>query len=85
MGALLAVRPIPRRDRLVHPLQKNPCSIEYYIFRQKSEASEAILNCGRGGGGGAAWVLSLSLSGGFTPCRHLRPSSGREHTIVCIT
>ena len=25
---------------------------------------------------------SLSLSGGFTPCRHLRPSSGREHTIV---
>ena len=24
----------------------------------------------------------LSLSGGFTPCRHLRPSSGREHTIV---
>ena len=21
-------------------------------------------------------------SGGFTPCRHLRPSSGREHTIV---
>ena len=24
------------------------------------------------------WVLSLS--GGFTPCRHLRPSSGREHT-----
>ena len=26
--------------------------------------------------------LSLSLSGGFTPCRHLRPFSGREHTIV---
>ena len=26
--------------------------------------------------------LSFSLSGGFTPCRHLRPSSGREHTIV---
>ena len=24
---------------------------------------------------------SLRLSGGFTPCRHLRPSSGREHTI----
>ena len=24
----------------------------------------------------------LRLSGGFTPCRHLRPSSGREHTIV---
>ena len=23
-----------------------------------------------------------SLSGGFTPCRHLRSSSGREHTIV---
>ena len=22
---------------------------------------------------------SLSLSGGFTPCRHLRPSSGQEH------
>ena len=22
------------------------------------------------------------LSGGFTPCQHLRPSSGREHTIV---
>ena len=22
------------------------------------------------------------LSGAFTPCRHLRPSSGREHTIV---
>ena len=22
------------------------------------------------------------LCGGFTPCRHLRPSSGREHTIV---
>ena len=27
----------------------------------------------------AGWV---GLSGGFTPCRHLRPSSGREHTIV---
>ena len=26
-----------------------------------------------------SWV---GLSGGFTPCRHLRPSSGREHTIV---
>ena len=24
----------------------------------------------------------VGLSGGFTPCRHLRPSSGREHTIV---
>ena len=24
----------------------------------------------------------FSLSGSFTPCRHLRPSSGREHTIV---
>ena len=24
------------------------------------------------------------LSGGFTPCRHLRPSSGREHTIVLL-
>ena len=24
----------------------------------------------------------FDLSGGFTPCRHLRPSSGREHTIV---
>ena len=22
----------------------------------------------------------LSLSGGFTPCQHLRPSSGREHS-----
>ena len=29
----------------------------------------------RGGGGGG-------VSGGFRPCRHLRPSSGREHTIV---
>ena len=26
--------------------------------------------------------FSLSSSGGFTPSRHLRPSSGREHTIV---
>ena len=26
--------------------------------------------------------LSLSLSGCFTPCRHPRPSSGREHTTV---
>ena len=25
---------------------------------------------------------SLILGGGFTPCRYLRPSSGREHTIV---
>ena len=24
----------------------------------------------------------LSLSGGFTPCRHLRPSSGQEHTVI---
>ena len=39
-----------------------------------------------GGGGGRRRGQnhrnSLSLSGGFTPCRHLRPSSGREHTIV---
>ena len=27
---------------------------------------------------------SLSLSGGFTPCRHLRPSSGREDTVITI-
>ena len=27
-------------------------------------------------------IIGLSLSGGFMPCRHLRPSSGREHTIV---
>ena len=26
--------------------------------------------------------LSVSLSGGFTPSRHLRPSLGREHKIV---
>ena len=26
--------------------------------------------------------FGFGLSGGFTPCRHLRPSSGREHTIV---
>ena len=25
-------------------------------------------------------VRSLSLSGGFTPCRHISPSLGREHT-----
>ena len=25
---------------------------------------------------------SFSLSGGFTPCPHLRPSSGRQHTVV---
>ena len=24
----------------------------------------------------------MRLSAGFTPCRHLRPSSGREHTFV---
>ena len=28
------------------------------------------------------FLVFFSLSGGFTPCRHLRPSSGREHTIV---
>ena len=27
-------------------------------------------------------VKVWGLSGGFTPCRHLRSSSGREHTIV---
>ena len=27
-------------------------------------------------------LYRLSLSGGFTPCRHLRPSSGREHVVV---
>ena len=32
--------------------------------------------CG-GGGGGVSRVLSLS--GGFTPYRHLRPSSWRKH------
>ena len=26
--------------------------------------------------------LFVCLSDGFTPCRHLRPSSGQEHTIV---
>ena len=30
-------------------------------------------------------TMSLSLSGSFTPCRHLRPSSGREHTYSHIT
>ena len=27
-------------------------------------------------------IFGLSLSGGFTPCRHLRPSSGPEHTTI---
>ena len=27
-------------------------------------------------------VESFSLSGGFTPCWHLRPSSGQEHTVI---
>ena len=29
-----------------------------------------------------AWVWVLSE--GFTPCRHLRPSSGQEHTVVWL-
>ena len=29
-----------------------------------------------------SFLSFLSLSGGLTPCQHLRPSSGREHTIV---
>ena len=46
-----------------------------------------------GGGGFPLRLLSttsrsapgiLSLRGGFTPCRHLRPSSGREHTVVLL-
>ena len=28
--------------------------------------------------------MELSLSGGVTPCRHLRPSSGQEHTVVKV-
>ena len=28
------------------------------------------------------WRIDVSTSLSFTPCRHLRPSSGREHTIV---
>ena len=32
------------------------------------------------GGGGSVREWIGWLSGGFTPCRHLRPSSGREHT-----
>ena len=28
------------------------------------------------------FFLFCFLSGSFTPCRHIRPSSGREHTIV---
>ena len=28
------------------------------------------------------FILSLSLSGGFMPCRHLRPSSGREYSRI---
>ena len=27
------------------------------------------------------WEI-LSLSGGWTPSQHLRPSSGREHTVI---
>ena len=26
--------------------------------------------------------VSLNLSGGFTACRHLRLSSGREHAVI---
>ena len=29
-------------------------------------------------------VVFVCLSGSFTPCRHLRPSSGREHTILLL-
>ena len=32
--------------------------------------------------GGCTYHMFGWLSGGVTPCRHLRPSSGREHTIV---
>ena len=34
---------------------------------------------------GAHILWSLSLSGGFTPCRHLRPSSGWDHRVIYIT
>ena len=27
-------------------------------------------------------VIALSVSKVITPCRHLRPSSGREHTVI---
>ena len=29
--------------------------------------------------------LSLKMSGGFTPCQYLRPSSGREHTVIAYS
>ena len=28
------------------------------------------------------YLLNLLKSGGFMPCRHLRPSSGWEHTVI---
>ena len=37
-------------------------------------------HCCNGPGPGKYW----SLSGGFTPCRHLMPSSGREHKLYII-
>ena len=48
-------------------LSRQSCSI----------SAEATAKCN----GRVQWVVDW-LSGGFTPCRHLRPSSGREHTMV---
>ena len=31
---------------------------------------------------GHSCIIFFSLNGGFTPFRHLRPSSGQEHTIA---
>ena len=33
---------------------------------------------------GRMYTESLSLSGSFTPCRHLRPSLGLEHRPIVV-
>ena len=49
-------------------------SFLHYADQQVQDVKTTVSDC--------MAVSSLSLSGGFTPSRHLTPSSGREHTIV---
>ena len=76
--SFIEARGIPREARGI----LREARVRYRETRRPREAKEGLREA-RGSSYDNFYSYTIGwLSGGFTPCRHLRPSSGREHTIV---
>ena len=68
-NSTISTNDLPSRQTILNITDEGQALVKYMYADKLSTANHYF--------GLVGW-----LSGGFTPCRHLRPSSGREHTIV---